>query len=401
MNVHAKVGPRADRPGLAYLYEIFSLMYPGASVALRRAPGGRHAQAWALVPGHRNPFLLVPTGPAAASRASLGELQRRGVRGLTRMAQFASAVGALNLLPRLTVSRRDVEDVQSVIAHALSRGEVAVSLVVGRIRALQKPVLRVLAEDGVTLGFAKVGVSEITRSLVGHEAAVLRRFESHPPEHFTVPRVLGTREWGELSLLIQEPLPTGRAADIDVVRRAAVEISGHGGTATTLLRDSSVWDDLRRRVVQLPVSNGFAHELARAVEHIDLRSADTPLQVGWWHGDFAPWNMGWDGTRLNVWDWEGFTGAVPTGFDLLHYRFQGDVVVDGHRPDVAFRALLQAAPSLLSSWNPADPHLVVALYIIHLVTGLIETDDTQTRISRLDDWLGSALTTLLGFEPQS
>lgn len=401
MNGQAKVGPRADRPGLGYVIQIFSLMYPGASVGLRRAPGGRHAQAWALIPTYRSPSLLVPTRPSAASRASLNELERSGSRVLTKLAQLAAASRALNLIPRLTVSRGGGENIQSVISRALARKEVAVSLVVGRIRALQKPVLRVLADDGETLGFAKVGVSDVTRDLVRHETAVLRSFDTDPPERFITPRVLGSQEWGALSVLIQEPLLAGGSAPMEFVRQAAVEISRRGDTATTVLGDSTVWQDLRRRVMQLPDGSDFARELVRTVDRIDGHLSGTPMQVGWWHGDFAPWNMGWDGSRLNVWDWEGFSGPVPAGFDMLHYQFQGDVVVAGQRPEAAFRKLMEDASSLLAPWRQANPRLVVALYLVHLVTGLIETGDTQTRISRLEDWLGRALESLTEVEPSS
>lgn len=394
MNGGKRVGPRAERPGLSYVKQIFSLMYPDADVSLRRAPGGRNAHAWVLIPTYRNPALLVPTTPARASRASLDEIQRRGSRLLTGIMRLAAASRVLNLLPRLTVSVASDRDLHSLIAASLARREVALSLVVGRTRALQKPVLRVLAHDGTPLGFAKVGFSDITRSLVRHEISVLCGFESNSPVHFRTPSVLGAEESGELSVLIQEPLPGVEAPEIDVVTSAAIEISQRGGTATTPLRGTVFWRELQNRVMHLPEGARFARELVRTLEHIERDRSDVEVHVGSWHGDYAPWNMGWDGARLSIWDWEGFAGDVPCGFDMLHHRFQGDVVVAGRHPESAFHDLLEAAPSLLSPWAQQDPQLIVGLYLLHLVTGLIETADMQTRISRLDDWLGSALAAL-------
>lgn len=388
-------GPRAGRPGLAYVEHIFSLMYPGSEVAVRRAPSRSYGQAWALIPTRENPSMLVPTKPRASALASLDELRQRGHGSLTRIARLVANMGGLDLLPRLTVSRSGTEDIQSVIARALSLDDVSVSMVVGRMRALQKPVLRVLGLDGATVGYAKVGVSDITRELVRHEAAVLRSFASAPPQHFTPPSVLAAEEWGELTLLVQAPLSARRPADLEVVRRAAVEISGRGTTGTTALRESAFWTDLTQRVVALPPESALAPCMADVVSRIALRSGDQPIQFGWCHGDFAPWNMGWDGVQLSVWDWEGCAGPIPAGFDILHYRFQGDVVLRGKHPQAAFGELADVAPDLLSPWNPADPHLVLTLYLVHLIIGLIETGDSQTRISRVQEWLQPVLADLL------
>lgn len=384
-------GRRAQRPGIAYVEQIFALMHPASEIRVRRRPGGRHARAWALVPTQRNPTLLVPTRPRAAAIAALDELGSRGHRALMPLARLVASLGGLGLLPRLTVSDADAEDLVSVIAGAVGDPEAAVSLVVGRTRALQKPVLRVIGAAGATLGYAKVGVSPVTRELVRHETAVLRGFAAAPPVHFRPPRVIGSQEWGELTLLVQEPLPARGRADAAAVQRAAVEISQTGDVATTRLVDGAAWQDLARRVSALPPESRFAHDLDTALERIVRRSADTRVRVGRWHGDFAPWNMASDGVRLHVWDWEGCAGPVPAGFDLLHYTFQHDVVVAGRHPGDAYDALRASATALLQPWEQDDPGLIAELYLLHLVTALIESGDDQTRISRLDDWLRPVL----------
>lgn len=264
-------------------------------------------------------------------------------------------------------------------------------MVVGRTRALQKPVMRVLGGDGATLGYVKIGISDVTRELVRHETAVLHSFETRPPAHFRPPRVLGAEEWMELSVLLQEPVTASLPPEPRAVRRAAVEISLRDGTETVALRESAAWQALKERVRALPTEKTVSQLLKETVEYIDRRWADATVTFGSWHGDFAPWNMGWDGSALGVWDWEGYAGSVPVGFDMIHYRFQGEVVVAGEHPGAAFDALLDEAPTLLSCWEPTEPRLVVALYLVHLVTGLIVTGDSQTRISRVEDWLQPAL----------
>lgn len=383
-------GRRAGRPGLDYLEHVFSLMYPGAPIAVRRLPRARDAVEWALVPSARNPSMLVPLRPRAASAAALDELSRRGHRRLEQVARLVTRAGGLNLVSRLAVARVG-EDLQSVIAQALSHDDVALSMVVGRTRALQKPVLRVLSQDGTTVAFAKVGVSDVTRGLVRRETEVLRAFESDPPRHFSSPAVLGAREWRDLTVLLQEPLTVGTAPDEQAVSRAAVEIAARGATRTAALTDSPAWAELKARVTRLRATHPFAAALADTVRHIEGEWSRTAVLWGLWHGDFTEWNMTWDGAVLRVWDWEGCSEPVPAGFDLLHHRFQGDVVVGGRHPEAAFAQLMNDSAGILSPWRPADPQLIVALYLLHLVTGLIETGDVETRISRLGEWLPTAL----------
>ena len=385
-------GRRADRPGLDYMIHVFSLMYPGSRIHVRRMPGVTRSHGWALVPNARNPSMLVPLAPGATARASLDELTKRGRPRLEKAARLASRVGGLHVLPRLIVNRSG-DDVQSVL-DAMLDDQVMFSMIVGRVRALQKPVLRIMNREGVTVAFAKIGVSEVTRALVRHEAQVLSGFAHDPPRHFSAPSLRGIREWGELVILAQAPMFGGDRPDDQAVRRAAVEIVERGSAATATLSESSWWHDLRARVAQLPASNPHADALSRVARRIARDCGGVLVRAGSWHGDFTEWNMCSDGMSLHIWDWEGCTGPVPAGFDLLHYRFQGDVVVRGIHPTVALRHLLDDSGDLLSPWKPSEPRLIVALYLLHLVTGLIETGDTDTRISRLGDWLPAALNDL-------
>lgn len=388
-------GRRAKRPGIAYLEHAFALMYPAATVAVRRMPGGPAALEWALLPTARNPSMLIPLRPASASSAALDELSTRGHRHLESAVRLGWRLGVLNFVPRLTV-RRVGEDIQSIIAGVLGCEHVALSMVVGRTRALQKPVLRVLGPEGATVGFAKVGISEVTRALVRREAEVLKGFEIAPPRQFSPPAALAIREFGEVTVLVQEPLRPGSRPDEEAVRRAAVEIANRGSGPIESLRGSPYWAELRARVTGLSAKHEFAEALKDVTRHIESEWGKTPVRSGLWHGDFTEWNMSWDGSALRIWDWEGCTGPVPAGFDLLHYRFQGDVVVHGRHPQAAFERLLKEAADILSPWEPADPPLIVTLYLIHLVAGLIETGDAETRISRLAEWLPSALRIVMG-----
>ena len=47
-----------------------------------------------------------------------------------------------------------------------------------------------------------------------------------------------------------------------------------------------------------------------------------PVDFGSWHGDWAPWNMGYRDDIVQLWDWERFSSPVPIGFDAIHFAAQ-------------------------------------------------------------------------------
>ena len=66
------------------------------------------------------------------------------------------------------------ESLESMLSTALGR-RVHLSLYVSPPRAVRKPVLQLLDDDGRTVAFAKLGLGEFTSALVGDEATALRR----------------------------------------------------------------------------------------------------------------------------------------------------------------------------------------------------------------------------------
>lgn len=385
-----RAGPRASRPGADYLRDVLEAMHPGAEVVLRRRPSRPVAREWAVLPTASAPRMIVPTWPRAASLAAIDTLGEGGARGIARrVARAVAGLGGLSLVPRLATEGGERDGIEATLSSMLGE-PVVISMSIGRERALQKPVLRVLGASGQTIGFAKVGVSGPTRALVDNEARVLNMLAAEELAALVVPRVLLHCQWNGLALLVQEPLVSTSAANQEQVTAAALEVARVGATSAVPLVESPAWGAIVSGVLALPVSSASV-QLREAVEELGERAGGTAVASSSWHGDFAPWNMGSDGSRLLVWDWEGYAGPVPVGLDLLHHHFQRSVVVQNTHPSRAAADLAAAAPRLLAPLAPSDPQLVVALYLLVLVTGLVESGDDKTRISRLDDWFGAAL----------
>ncbi|HEX4813038.1 MAG TPA: hypothetical protein VFV66_09840 [Nonomuraea sp.] len=142
-------------------------------------------------------------------------------------------------------------------------------------RANRKPILEARS-GGRRLAFVKIGDSARARTLIGREAAALRRLAGLRLRAVATPAVLHHGDWRGLAVLALSPLPVRR-------RRAPRTL------------------------------------LLAAVDEIARTGGSSPA----WHGDFAPWNLcpSPDG-RLLVWDWERYEIGVPYGFDAVHHFFQ-------------------------------------------------------------------------------
>lgn len=397
---------RAAQPSADHLVEVLGLLWPapselallrgrrgGRSIAVRAA-GSAAVRDYVVVPDARRPRVVVPAGPARVSAAAL-RASRTSSSPRTRLqlalAATAARAGAMRLLPdrvRVRSVAASPSDVVCHLADALGR-QVEVSLLVGPQRAAQKPVLQVLTPRGELLAFAKLGVNDLTRTLVRHEAQVLSDLGGLALRSVRVPAVLHHGTWNGHELLVQEALTRGAAPEHDggPLLAAMVEVAGACGTRAEPLATSSFWQHLSARVDAS--SHGAAPSLAELARRVAAERGDEVITFGSWHGDWAPWNMLADGDHALVWDWETFDDDVPSGFDRVHFVLQQQVVLRDVDPALALSALLERAPVLLEPFGvpSRSAPLVVVLYAMHLVVGLLETGEQHSRLSRVDAWL--------------
>lgn len=293
-----------------------------------------------VVPNARAPRLLVPLRARAAGSRAMRRYSH-GLTGRERVMRTLLAAGIRTGLAGLLVPDRlvvtgvaatasgamaDAADPPSIEAYlgAVLGQDVVIGFGVGRPRANQKPVLNVLTPRGRSIGFVKVGDTDVARALVRREAAALELVERAAPAGVEAPRVLHLGTWRGLDLLVQSALVTrmrrGRpAAVLPVAAMAAV--ASIGGRTRSRVADAPFWDALLRTPSQLREPQ-VAARLQEALAAFERHYADRIVEVGSWHGDWTPWNMAWRHDEVQLWDWERFSVGVPVGFDLLHYQLQ-------------------------------------------------------------------------------
>jgi hypothetical protein len=397
---------RPDGPGGrgCYLWEVLPVLWPPPARIIRcgrRARGGGGALEFLVVPSERRVVLLLPRRPR---RAAAGALRAYKVSATARnrwqlyALSLVVRTGLAEVLPeRIRIEpatpagQADVgpADLSGYLCRALGE-DVLVSLYVGPARANRKPVLQVLTPDGEIIGFAKVGISPLTRDLVRTEAASLAFLQTASLAHVQAPRLICHGQWRGHEVLVQQAFSgSGRPRNLDELSGAMAEVAGLRGVTTCLLADSQYWRDLRPRLEALS-QRDIAADLLRALAGIEPTARATSVAFGSWHGDWTPWNMTLAHGRVLAWDWERFATGVPVGFDAIHYHLQ-NAIRGGMAAGAAAETVLRTAPAILAPFgvDPFAARLVATLYLVEIGTRYLRDRqaDAGARLGRVDAWL--------------
>jgi hypothetical protein len=262
-----------------------------------------------------------------------------------------------------------------------------VSVHIGPARANRKPVLQLLAPDGETVGFAKLGTNALTRRLVRAEASALTTLRHARLSTVVAPRILHVGRWQGHEVLVQEALPAWRPRRPARYRLpvAMREVASCLGVTSAALAESRYRTDLATRL-----STVDAPLLRVAAERLVERRGDTVLEFGAWHGDWAPWNMAELADAVLVWDWERFAPSVPLGFDALHHELQVRLE-RGEDAESAVGATVAGAPGRLAPFEVAVPaaEVTALLYLVDLATRYLADRQAEAgaRLGVLGTWL--------------
>lgn len=411
--VTESAGSATDRS--SYLRETLAVLWPepariehggraarGTGERPGRAAQGGDQTEFLLVPNENRPVLLVPRRPRRAAAAALRHYKasaagrrRLAFRGLAAAAQL----GLADVLPhRITVGTAGDgpdADVVAYLGKVLDR-DLVVSLRVGPPRANRKPVLELLSPSGEMLGFAKVGITSLTRELVRAEAAALEKLGAAGLTRLEVPTLLHHGQWREHEVLVQTPLSgSGRGVSPAMLTSAMAELATAEGVTIQPAGQSGYWRGLRSRL-EACAGREPAAALLQVMDDLQATADATSLAFGSWHGDWTPWNMTSSGDQVLVWDWERFESGVPIGYDALHYQLQGAVERNGAGgARSATEAALFTAPMTLGPLGvrPGFAVFVAALYLVEIATRYTcdGAAEAGARLGDVSTWLLPAL----------
>lgn len=397
-----------DRERLAYLRDTVALLWPaptrvtlGAAQAGKPPPADQVTSEFFLIPGERRPRLLVPATRRAAATAARRYGEPGSRTGRLRAAALSSGLsaglGRAALRSRLRVQAPPgASTIETYLSETLARN-VRVSMHLGPARANRKPVLQVHSPRGETVGFAKIGTSELTRELVHAEHRALTRISQAGLASVAIPEVLHLGRWQGLDVLVLGALPVWlprRPLPADQLAAAMAEVAGLGGLRPEKLAGGDYLAGLYGRLDR--ADPGADREaLGTALGTLEAGAGDAVLDHGHWHGDWTPWNMASTHQGLLLWDWERFTGGVPAGFDALHHRLQTQVVPKRREPLAAARECIDTAPAQLAPFGVGaeQARLTALLYLADLATRyLVDRQATAgARLGSPGTWLIPAI----------
>jgi hypothetical protein len=346
-------------------------LWPGHDVALlQNRRRDRSARELIFVPSMASPRLLVPAGRPAAAASGLRRFSRalsskeRAVRLVGSFALRAGAEGLLADRIRMTPRPGGETSIEQHLSEVLGT-QVVVGLGVGSLRANQKPILQAFDKSGRCIAYVKVGDSELTAGLVQQEGAALAELAKQDWRLLELPALLHLGNWQGLELLVISALDTavrpGGGPLLQPPLDALDELYDRFDEGPAALGQSAYWQglvDTADQVDDLRLRTAYREALDRVGES----RGDEQVRLTAWHGDFAPWNLGMRGGRLQLWDWERFASGVPAGLDRIHYVLHTSTRAHGFSAAVIDTAL--ASPHTHHpAWSPSAQELLGVLYL--------------------------------------
>lgn len=369
------------------LPDVSGRLWPGSRLSGRPSAG-----AYAVLPSASDPRFLLPADPRLA-RAAL----RARTTPTHRTERLRNELLGLGLRwggRRLIVRDYVVPDGSSVIDHVADVLGVPLSAAVhlGPPRSNRKPVLTLLGADGEVVAYAKIGVNELTSSLVRHEGDALELLARGPLTGVRMPKVLNRSVWHGLDVLVLEALELSSSGPLPAESLVVASGAIAAATGTDVRPVARVVDDLLdgSRDVHAPGTEEVRTFLR------ELRERDGRLGVvcGGWHGDFAPGNVAGSGNRdVVVIDFERHQRAgIPVGSDLLHYRIRQLNHSEGLSTDAAIGQAAQECTALLgrAGVEADSARNVLRLYLARILLRYLGDGQSMVADPRrsVRPWLG-------------
>ncbi|WP_155838635.1 hypothetical protein [Arthrobacter castelli] len=390
---------KVQSPKYSDILDTLAQLFPNGEIRGSRIAA--NPEGFRLVPGRARPKIIVPAGsPLAAADAvnrpaagdsALRQLGRRALASLLR-----SPFGWTVMRSGIRVSGES----DSIVRYLSDlHGEpVRISMTIGAPRANRKPVLNVHTLDGTEVGFAKVGLTELTNTLVRHEHNVLSLLARKKETPFQTPVPLHTGRWQGHEVLLMTALRTQRSSKIPHGPwGAAAAIAVGDGLSEHRLSTSRWLVRLSERCAEVNCQQRDA--LLRLFESFSAVYGNYVLPFGSWHGDFGPWNLNVrDGIPM-IWDWERYQTDVPLGIDAVHYsahktlRQTNDMTRARQvLTDNAYDALNNTLS--LTGWSTAEPRrtfileAIISGYLLMIATRFaVDGVATGNRpVQELGDW---------------
>jgi len=272
--------------------------------------------------------------PSFLAFYSTASFRARFISGLIRLAFFIRLPGLVSSGPLSLCVTGD-----SKVGKVLSKyRNCSYSIFTGTVGDNRKTIVELTSNEGVTT-FIKIGITDSSRALVDHEVVQLNYLNGLEFAHLVVPRVVDANRNGIVELTNIKPRHALQVASINPEHiRALAEMyrCSFRTIAWHELKLSESCRTLSARISEIDFSNSqlnfdwviaLLEKLQRLLVMLDKSHKSAVVSLS--HGDFTPWNMYLAGEKVYLFDWEMSQFDVPMAFDLVHFAFQSQVMIEG------------------------------------------------------------------------
>jgi len=186
-----------------------------------------------------------------------------------------------------------------------------------------------------TLSFVKIAVSESAVQLVNNECRILRLLDARDSVSFRVPKVLSHTSGIVEVTNIKFSGAYQSSNLLPMHLRALNELVSIGSSNITyneLPAKTAVLKAIECLKNRPPNADNNGIELPSLLLKLEAISKllhhDSAMCCGMSHGDFTPWNMFIKDDLLYILDWEMSSENFPIFFDLFHYVFQAEILLN-------------------------------------------------------------------------
>ncbi len=364
-----------DETPLAWLS---SILWPAGDAELKPADQvsdtEHHEQTWWASPSAEAAEILIPAELASAQTAVRRYHDGFSLKKRARSWAAEATMHVPGLADRMLGSnlvavdgpRSDrTLDLLEQLSELLNEPGLRAAITLARPKSNRKPVLQLIARDGTERGWAKIGWTNWTASLIGNEADWLSKDSVAP---LIKPVLLHDLELCGHRVVVTSGVmgsrrPRRGTSDSPNIELVAA-IAAMGTSTTSPVTGTPWWGSVTDVLTSAEPAEATA--IQATVEHV----ADRLVAIGAWHGDLTPWNIitaqGRDGGGLQVIDWEFAADGVPLGFDICHFHTQVGAELRGMDPDEALDYSARRSPQDLAALG-VDPDNQIATWQLYLV----------------------------------
>jgi len=337
-------------------------------------PAGRMYTAYPNVPDVR---WLLPANQPALRRAGIeGLYQPNSLRG--RAVRTIIGAGAVPG-EKVWLEEDALARLETKLASVVGVEAVRLAFYLGVPSPHRKVTAQVLTPNGKTLAYAKIATSPLAQAAVKTERRALLRLSESAVLHGTVPRVLGSLDWheGTILLITMGPPRPGPRELSSVHLRFCTQVFQSFRVRETFVESpmltgmSEIWLRLQHSSPEtMPTNLGPALERL----HEELGPVSMPLSLA--HGDFTPWNTRLGSRSLFVLDWERASEGMSPLYDAFNFQAL-QAALQGRRRGIRDRRFLLILLDAL--WPEGRKHLPM-LYLAYLTHVTLLYSEAQSLV---------------------